>query len=178
MANTQIKNVGIQHDAIMDFLIANPTMKKSEVAMHLGVSAPWLSVIIHSDVFQAKLREKSEETFNAVVIPLRDQLLGVARVGVEKLGEALENASAISDKDFIADTTDSILKNLGYSPRSAAPTTQSATQVNVTVVDSTVLAEAREKMRAIPSSTLPPLEHKEVAIELSKENSLPSTKEF
>jgi hypothetical protein len=174
MASTQLKNIGVQHDAIIDFLIANPAMKKSDVARHFGVSAPWLSVVIHSDVFQVKLKEKSQDVFDTVVVPLRDELLGVARVGVEKLGEAMEHASAVSDKEFIADTTDSILKNLGYSPRSAAPSPQPAAQVNVTVVDAGTLAAAREKMRAVPPLA-PPIEHKEVVVD---ESSVPPAEEL
>lgn len=173
MAEAQLKNICVKHDAIMDFLIANPAMKKGDIARHFGVSATWLSIMIHSDVFQIKLKEKSQEVFETTVVPLRDELLGVARVGVEKLGEAMENASASSDKEFIADTTDSILKNLGYSPRSAAPAAQPA-QVHVAVVDSSVLAEARAKMRAIPSPA-PPLEHKEVPVDKSP---VPPTEEL
>jgi hypothetical protein len=151
MAEVQLQKVSVKHDAILDYLLANPATRLGDVARHFGVSQPWLSVIVHSDVFQARLQEKSQDMFHGTVVPLREQLLGVAHVGVEKLGEALENASAISDKEFIADTTDSILKNLGYSPRSAAPGSSPPAVVNnVMVVDRDTLAEAREKMRGIP----------------------------
>lgn len=154
MAATQIAKVSIKHEAILDYLLVNPAEKLSNVAAYFGVGQPWLSVIIHSDAFQAKLAAKSGECFSSIVLPLREQLLGVAQVGVEKLGEALQNASTSSDKQFIADTTDSILKNLGYSPKSTSPTTISATTNNVFLIDKTALAAARAKMRTVPSGDL------------------------
>jgi hypothetical protein len=148
MAEVQVKSLTIRHEAIMDYLMVNPTVQLGVVAAHFKVSAAWLSVIVHSDAFQSKLREKSDEMFGATVIPLREKILGLAHVGVEKLGVALENASPVSDKQFIADTTDSILKNLGYSPKSAPSDSGNVNvQNNFISVGSDALASAREKMQ-------------------------------
>lgn len=154
MAANQIQAVSIKHEAILDYLLIHPAEKLGEVARHFNVSQAWLSVIIHSDAFQVKLAEKNSECFSTTVLPLREQLMGVAQVGVEKLGECMENASVVSDKQFIADTTDSILKNLGYSPKSAAPANPGSTTNNIFVVDKGALAAARAKMRTVPSGDL------------------------
>ena len=87
-------------------------------------------------------------------MPLREQLLGVAQLGVEKLGETIEHASSVADKQFIVDSTNSILDRLGYSPRSATPNQAPAQgnniqQNNFYVVDKEALSNAREKMRSI-----------------------------
>jgi len=145
--SVQIAKVSIKHDAIMDYLMTNPTQLMSEVATYFKVSPTWLSTIIHSDVFQMQLETKKDKMFGSTVLPLREKLLGVAHVGVEKLGEALNNASTISDKQFIADTTDSVLKNLGFSPKSVAPNSSSITQNNIICTDAKTLEAAREKMR-------------------------------
>lgn len=149
MAENQIQKVSVKHDAIMDYLIANPAAPLSEVAVHFGMTQPWLSTVIHSDAFQAVLKEKQEIVLNSTIVPLREKVLGVAHLGIEKLGEAMDNASAVSDKEFIADTTDSILKNLGFSPKSAPPTTQQNVQNNFFGVDKDALASAREKMKEV-----------------------------
>lgn len=154
MAATQIQKVSIKHDAILDYLLIHPAMKLGDVAGHFGVSQAWLSVIIHSDAFQVKLAEKSGECFGTTVLPLREQLMGVAQVGVTKLGEVLENASSSTDKQFIVDTTDSILKNLGYSPKSVNPQPSNVTQNTIFVADRATLASAREKMRTVPTGDL------------------------
>lgn len=144
----EIRRVSIKHDAIMDYLLTNPGAPLSEVAGHFGLTQAWLSTVIHSDAFQAVLKEKREMVFQGTVMPLREKIVGVAHLGVEKLGEALENASAVSDKEFIADTTDSILKNLGFSPKSAPPSLQQNVQNNnFFTVDKETLADARKKMK-------------------------------
>lgn len=147
----EIQKVSVRHDAIMDYMLSNPMMKLGEVARVFDVSQPWLSCIIHSDAFQIQLSEKKSGVFNATVLPLREKLNGVAHLAVEKLGDVLENASVVNDKQFIADTTDSILKNLGYSPKSVPPSIAGNVQnQNVFVVDREALAAARDKMRGLP----------------------------
>lgn len=156
MAVNQIAKVSIKHDAILDYLLVHPAEKLGDVATYFGMSQSWLSIIIHSDAFQVKLAEKSDECFHSSILPLREQLMGIAQVGVEKLGQVLENASVVSDKQFIADTTDSLLKNLGYSPKSVnpQPNTGNTTNNNLFVVDKITLASAREKMRTVPNGDL------------------------
>ena len=151
MAENQIAKVSVKHDAIMDYLIVNPAARLGDVALHFRVSQPWLSVIIHSDAFQIVLKKKQSSVLNATVVPLREKVLGIAHLGIEKLGDALENASAVTDKEFIADTTDSILKNLGFSPKSAPSLPAgNVTNNNIMVVDKEALASARDKMRTVP----------------------------
>lgn len=164
----EIKKVSVKHEAIMDYLLANPGEKLGVVAAHFHVSQAWLSTIIHSDAFRTRMEQKQERAFDETIIPLREKVLGIAHLGVEKLGEAMENASPMSDRDFIADTTDNILKNLGYSPKSAPPQTQQvgAQQNNYYVVDSASLAEARARMRQAPltipaESEVPAIDQKE-----------------
>lgn len=155
MAEVQLKKVSIKHEAIMEYLLVNPTQKLGEVAAYFGVSQAWLSVVINSDAFQIKLGERKDELFGATVVPLREKLLGLAHVGVEKLGEALDNASVVSDKQFIADTTDQVLKSLGYSPKSSpTPAGQTNIQNNFYGADKATLEAAREKMRNIPQPSL------------------------
>lgn len=152
MAETQIQKVSVKHDAIMDYMIANPTAPMSAVAEQFKIGAAWLSVIIHSDAFQAQLEVKKDGVFNSTVVPLREKLIGVAHLGLDRLGEALEHTSPHSadGKEFIADTTDSILANLGYSPKSA-PTPSAPTQNNTFIMqaDKGMLADARDAMRVV-----------------------------
>lgn len=145
MAVTQIKVVSIKHEAIMDFMLANPGVKLGIVAGHFDVTQAWLSIIIHSDAFQAQLSDKQRELFGATLVPLREKVLGLGHVAVEKLGEALENASPVSDKAFIADTANSVLKNLGFSPKSLP--VPPAVQNNFITVERGVLGTARKLMQ-------------------------------
>ena len=154
MAANQIQKVSIKHDAILDYLLVNPAEKLGDVAKHFDVSQAWLSVIIHSDAFQAKLTEKNSESFNTIVLPLREQMLGIGHAVVAKLGEVVENSSPTSDKQFIVDTADMVFKNLGYSPKGGGAAPGGSTTNNIFVVDKTALAAAREKMRTVPTGDL------------------------
>lgn len=147
MAENQIKKVSVRHDAIMDFLLCNPTVPLGTVAAEFGVSQAWLSVILHSDAFQSQLKGKQVELFGATVVPIREQLTGIAALGLAKLGQVLEHTSPINDKAFIADTTDMVLKNLGYSPKGNAALAGNVEQQNVYVITKDELASARDLMR-------------------------------
>lgn len=110
--SAQIQKVSPRHEAILNYLIANPTVKKAEVAAQFGVSQAWLSTIIHSDAFQAKLRARQEEVFEVAVLSgIEDKLLGVAHQAAERLGELLPLQDNVRD---ISDTMDKALKSLGY----------------------------------------------------------------
>lgn len=152
MAENQIQKVSVKHDAIMDYMLANPASPLSAVAEQFGIGQAWLSVIIHSDAFQAQLKEKKEGVFVATVLPLREKLIGVAHLGLDRTAEALEKSKVetAEGKEFIADTTDMILKGLGYSPKSTPSAPQN--QQNNTYImqaDKGMLAAARETMRTV-----------------------------
>lgn len=152
MAEVQVKRVSVRHDAIMDYMLANPTVPLGAVAVEFCVSQAWLSVIIHSDTFQQQLSEKKSELFGAAVVPVRQKLNGVASLALDKLADVLENASPVSDKTFIANTADAILKSCGYAPKSgpgvAVGEVVNNTQ-NIIVVNKESLADARKLMLTV-----------------------------
>jgi len=151
--SASIKGLTPRHDAILDFLLVNPHCPRWQMAQHFGVTETWLSIIIHSDVFQARYQEKNQEVFRETVVPLREKLLGVAHVAVDKLGDAI---GASTDPEFLLAAADKTLHRLGYAP-SKGPTPPPALvgqqQNNYYLVDATVLANARSRM--LPAGTLP-----------------------
>lgn len=149
-----LKKVHVKHDAIMDFMLANPVLRMREVAAHFGVSQSWLSIIVHSDAFQEQLRAKQEKLFGATVLPLREQVLGLAALAVDKLSEAVESADPQGDREYVADVTEMALKAAGMGPSKlpGTPVVQQNQQNNYYMVDAEALAEARERMRALQAS--------------------------
>jgi len=84
----QLGRLSITHEAIMDWLISNPGRgQMGRCAIHFGFTRAWLSSMVHSDAFQAKLRDKQDVMFTGTVIPLRDQMNGVAQRAIERLGQ-------------------------------------------------------------------------------------------
>jgi len=141
-----IQTITPRHNAIMDFILANPTIQMQHVAAHFKVSGSWLSIIIHSDCFQAQLREKQEEMFNVMLVPLAEKLTGVAHIAVDKLGKQIEDSM---DPSFILDASDKVLGRLGFGGKSAGAVNVNVNASNtVHTVTTNVLEAARERMLA------------------------------
>lgn len=145
----QIMSISHVHEAIMNWMIANPHLPLKACAGHFGYTRAWLSTIIHSDLFQARLREKQEEVFSGIKEDLNTKLGALADVGIERLQEKLEHTD---DTKTILETTKLALASLGFGakPGGGAANVQNNTQVNnVYVASSADLEAAREQMRRV-----------------------------
>ena len=119
----EIQKVSPKHEAIMNFIMANPTLPRSQVAAHFGVTLPWLSTIIHSGTFRARLAEKQDQFFEcSVVSEIEDKVMGVAHLAVEKMAEAIPYEN---DLGVLTNTLDKTMKTLGYGQKTIG------TQVNI-----------------------------------------------
>lgn len=147
MAEVQIAKMRPKHQALAQFMLANPTCTNNDIARAFEMTATWVSVIVNSQAFAEYMALLNEELLHAQVIPLRDKLMGVSHLAVEKLGEAV---SVSHDPKFLLDVADKTLHRLGYAPsRGPEPATQVTNiQQNVYTVDKALLAEARAAMLA------------------------------
>lgn len=145
MAAVQLQNVRLRHQAIADWLIANPDKSQGECAAAFGITQAWLSVVVNSDIFREYLQSRLNEVSTPVMYSLREKLMGVAHRAVEKLGSCVENSQ---DPEYILEAADKTLHRLGYAPtRGPAPAVQNVTnqQNNVYVVDRETLDGARRR---------------------------------
>lgn len=140
-----IKRLSMRHEAIIDYIVANPTARMADIAIYFKVSRSWLSIVVNSDAFKQKLAERQDLLFQHTVVPLQEKIAGLAHVGLDKLGDVLENTQ---DPALIKSTTEGLLDRLGYSAKAvnaALNASPSNTQINnYYSVDSNVLAQARE----------------------------------
>lgn len=149
MAVNQVERLTPRHDLIIDFLIANPTMKMSDVARTFGVTPPWLSVIIHSDIFQAKLAEKQEVFFIRSTQSIKEKLETLAHLAIDDMIDRVEVQSDINNVREIAKVA---LDRIGFSPaRGPVVGGNQYVQNNFISASAEVLKAARQKI----------LEHKE-----------------
>lgn len=154
----QLMRLSVSHEAIINWLLLNPGKNQMKYcAEHFGYTRAWLSSIVHSDAFQAKLRDRQEQLFGDMMPSLAEQATGVAQVALEQLGEKLEKEEMPAK--FLLDTTDRLLGRLGYSPSSPAPGTviNNNTQVNNFPVSPDMLKNAREMSRTGDSNDRPAL---------------------
>lgn len=144
----QIESVSHTHDQVMNWLVLNPEKYLRECADHFGYTQSWLSTLIHSDVFQAKLKERQDSVFTHVMQDIPEKLRGLADIAIDQLGTQLESNT---DKNYSLDAFEKILKTAGYGvAKSSAPIQNN----NVFMVSREALSSARDSMRpfALPVS--------------------------
>ena len=164
----EIKRISHKHDQIMNWMITNPERKLRDCAAAFGVSQAWLSTVIHSDIFQARLAERQERVFVAIASDIPEKLRALGHIAVEKLQDKLESAE---DPDFVLDAFDKVMHRLGYAPKEKAePTAVTLNQQNLYMVDPGTLALARQSL--IDRSLTPALEavYAEEGIEVGSED--------
>lgn len=132
-------------------------MSQREIAQTLGYTEAWVSIVVNSDSFQAMYRERLQECFDKVVVPMRDRLGGLAVMAAERVAEQLEERETCSPR-FALDTMNSTLKALGFAEdKGEGGVRAENAQVNhYYLADSDLLKEAREriKQRALPPPEL------------------------
>lgn len=85
------------HEAMIDLIIQEPTVRVGELAVLFEHSTSWISRIIASDSFQARLAErKAQLTDPLVAQSLNERLRGVAIHAVDIISEKLEAEESAS----------------------------------------------------------------------------------
>ncbi len=137
------------HDAILNWLLLNPCCTLREASDSLGYSVPWLSRLIHTDIFQAELQARQGEVFVGVTNDIPAKLRGLADIAIEKVTEHL---LATEEPQYALDVFDKTLTKLGYAPQSArnpGGPSGGVTQ-NVFMVSPSDLAQARQMFVSPP----------------------------
>ena len=147
------------HEQMLNWLVLNPDRNLRECADHFGYTQSWVSSVLHSDLFQAALKDKQLAIAARVAGSIPEKLRRAADVGIEKLTTALENTE---DPEFILDATDKILHRMGYAPVSArnpagTPALGGVGQQNNFFVTAGDLSAARELMQRTASASPEPV---------------------
>jgi hypothetical protein len=109
--SASIAKMSHRHEAILNYMIMNPTHPLSLVAGHFEVSQPWLSTIIHSHAFQDQLARRKDEFFEVAVLQdLGDKLGAAAHQTIDAYLEKVPNLTA----DQLITAQDKLLARLGY----------------------------------------------------------------
>lgn len=101
-----------RHEQIINWMIVNPHRNLGECAKHFNYTPGWLSQVVHSDIFQARYRQRAAEVGSVAVHTIANKLNGVAALALEKAEERLR--AGIASERFLGETMASTLKMLGY----------------------------------------------------------------
>lgn len=136
----QLRAMNHRHEGLLSWLILNPHRPLYECARELGYSPTWVSMVVHSDMFQALYREECQKRNQLAVHTITNKLSGLTVLALDKSIEKIESGSAT--ERFLGETTKNALAALGYGAKSEAQGTQKHLHVHV---DGNALVEARER---------------------------------
>lgn len=110
-----IARVRYTHDAMIDILLAKPTISQNELAAEFGFTRGWVSRVLGSDAFQARLAQRKEEVVNPEIRQnFEERLKGLALQSLDVIQEKLE---ATRSPDLAVKALDLSTKALGMGAR-------------------------------------------------------------
>lgn len=125
----ELQNIRYSHDAVIDAIIANPTISNGDLAAMFGYSSSWMSIMVNSDVFQARLAARRDQVVDPILTAsIEERFNTVARLSLQKIADKLASATPASE-DFLIKSAKLAGDALGYGARP-----QASSQTNVAVV--------------------------------------------
>lgn len=118
----RLQKVSYSHEAMIDVLIAEPTITQNELAKRFERSVSWISIVMGSDAFQAALAKRRDDLTNPLLIAtIEDRFRGLADRSLQIIADKLEASQSV---DVAFKALDISAKALGFGARApAAPTT-------------------------------------------------------
>lgn len=117
-----IQRVKYSHDAMIDVVLANPSISQNEIAKHFGYTVPWVSRIFSSDAFQARLAERKADIVDPTLMScVKDRIEGLAMQSLNILEEKL---AATRNPDLALKVFELSTKAAGYGARQQNVATQ------------------------------------------------------
>lgn len=109
----EIAKVRYNHDAMIDLIIAEPMISQNEIAAHFRRTPAWVSIIISSDAFQARLEERRKELIDpAILASIDNRFKAIAQMSLDRVMEKLSNPQ-VKD-DFLIKSAQLAAGALGY----------------------------------------------------------------
>lgn len=110
-----IQRVSYTHDALIDMIIANPAISQGELAKAFGYTQGWLSRVMNSDAFQARLAARKTEVVDPqLVLSIDEKLRALAS---KSLDVVLDKLTVTQNPDTALKALEVTSKALGYGAR-------------------------------------------------------------
>jgi len=132
------------HVQCMDLLVQNPAITYDELGQILGVHKQSVMLVVNSDLFQAKLKERRERRSDTIDRTVMQRLDNLAKVSIDHLEERIKRQRQLLGLDEVRETAEMALRGLGYI--SNAPRQETHAHVSVVVAREDLVA-ARALMK-------------------------------
>ncbi len=121
-ASKALQRVAYSHDALIDTMLANPFASQGDLARMFGYTQAWLSRVINSDAFNARLAERKTELIDpTITASIEEGLKALASVSLDVVLQKLTAASP--DANLALKAMEVTTKALGYGLRQQAVAT-------------------------------------------------------
>ena len=88
---TKIARITYTHDAMIDLILQDPTVTHEELAELFALSRGWVSRVVYSDAFQARIAERKAQLIDPfIAADLNTRLRGVTIQAVNIMSAKLE----------------------------------------------------------------------------------------
>jgi hypothetical protein len=125
----RIQKVRYSHEAMIDVILAEPTITQAQLATKFGVTQTWISRIYGSDAFQAVLAKRRAELIDPILIAtMEDQIKGVAHQSLEIIAQKLE---ATQSADLALKSFSLMSTAMGFGVKDRGPAVQQNFVVNL-----------------------------------------------
>lgn len=121
-ANKGVMKVSYTHDAMINLIIADPTISQNQLAAQFGYTAGWVSQIIASDAFQAQLAERTKDLVDPTIrATVEERFKALVLRSLDILREKLDKpASSIPDQ-LVVRSLELGSRAMGYGARETPP---------------------------------------------------------
>jgi hypothetical protein len=115
-----ISKVNYTHDAMIDMIIAEPSVTQRTLAARFGYTEGWVSQVFSSDAFKARLAERKGELVDpTIAASLEQRFEGVTRLAMDVL---MERLSMNRSGELAIKALDLSARALGFGARDKQPT--------------------------------------------------------
>jgi hypothetical protein len=120
-SGNRLQRTHYSHEAMIDVILANPTMTQRELAKQFSRSENWISVVMGSDAFQAALAKRRDDVMDPfLVATIEERFRGLATQSLQVIADKLETSK---NTDLALKALDISSKALGFGARGSGNST-------------------------------------------------------
>jgi hypothetical protein len=150
-----IQKLRYSHEAMIEMIVAEPSVQQNELARRFGMTASWISTVINSDAFQVKLHERMGETWGELSVSMQDQMKGLMARSMEILRAKLDTHHTNVPDQLALRTVELTSRALGYGARDTTTVNVNVTQKLDDNADQLVHLLRRKKAQVLDGESTP-----------------------
>lgn len=110
------------HEGMVDLIVENPWISQNQIASYFGYSPAWVSTIITSDAFQARLAERREEVVDPELrISMKERFEALVTQSLRVLQEKISKPASQVPDNLVLKAAEMGAKALGIGGNAQAP---------------------------------------------------------